>query len=211
MQYVRYAVEGPSDEPVAEKMLRSAGLEPYRTLTAHGKGNLDKKLPGLNKTASSMAWLVIRDMDRDDSHLCIPELHSKLLDGDARAGMCFRLAVRATEAWLLADHDAFADYFGVRRRLPSRVDQLNDPKQFLIDLCRRSKRKDIREGIPPRPGGGRTVGPEYVAIVRDYGLGCWNPDRARNRSPSLERALECLAGLRTWLESRHSSAGRSRR
>jgi len=49
MQYVRYAVEGPSDEPVAEKLLHSVGLKPHRTLTAHGKGNLDKKLPGLTR------------------------------------------------------------------------------------------------------------------------------------------------------------------
>ena len=153
-----------------------------------------------------MAWLVIRDADRDDRVLCIPDLRSKLLGGDARAGMCFRLAVRSTEAWLLADHHAFGDYFGVSRRIPSLVDQLDDPKQYLIDVCRGSRRKDIREGIPPRPGSGREVGPEYVAIIRDFGLGHWNPDRARSRSPSLERALDCLAGLRTWLEGGHPIA-----
>lgn len=204
MQYVRYAVEGPSDEPVAEKLLRSVGLKPYRTLTAYGKGNLDRKLPGLNRAAGSMAWLVIRDADRDDSRLCIPDLRSKLLGGDARGGMCFRLAVRATEAWLLADQGAFSDYFGVSHQLPNKVDQLDDPKKHLIDLCRGSKIRDIREGVPPRPGSGRGVGPEYVAIIRDFGLGHWTPDRARSRSPSLERALECLAGLRTWLEERRS-------
>lgn len=89
MRYVRYAVEGPSDEPVAEKLINSVGLMPYRTLTAYGKGNLDKKLPGLNNTANEIAWLVIRDVDKDDRDLCIPDLHSKLLGGDVRGGMCF--------------------------------------------------------------------------------------------------------------------------
>ena len=208
MQYVRYAVEGPSDEPVAEKLLHSVGLEPHRTLTAHGKGNLDKKLPGLDKTASSMAWLVIRDVDKDDSELCIPDLRLRLLGGNASGGMCFRLAIRATEAWLLADPGAFSDYFGVSRRLPSRVDQLNDPKQFLIGLCRGSRKKDIREGVPPRPGSRRVVGPEYVAIIREFSLAHWEPQRARSRSASLERALGCLAVLRTWLEAQRSAAGR---
>ena len=101
---------------------------------------------------------------------------------------------------MLADHQAFAHYFAIGRRLPHRVDELDDPKQHLIDLCRRSRSKDIREGVPPRPGSGRRVGPEYVAIIREYALSSWSPDRARNQSPSLERALEGLAELRTWLE-----------
>ena len=95
MRYVRYAVEGPTDEPVAETLLKSAGLIPRHTLTTYGKDYLDRKLPGLNRTASTLAWFVIRDLDHDDNHLCIRALRSNLMKGQTRGGMCFRLAVRA--------------------------------------------------------------------------------------------------------------------
>ena len=174
MLYVRYAVEGPTDEPVAEKLL--------------------------NRTAKSLAWLVMRDLDRDDKDHCVPALHAKLLNGPTNPGMCFRLVVRATEAWLMADRDAFADYFAVRRRLPDLVDEIGDPKQELINLCRNSRKKDIREGVVPRPASGRRVGPEYAAIVGEFGRETWDPERARVCSPSLDRALMCLVRLRAWLD-----------
>ena len=65
MRYVRYAVEGPTDEAVAETLLKSAGLIPRHTLTTYGKDYLDRKLPGLNRTASTLAWFVIRDLDHE--------------------------------------------------------------------------------------------------------------------------------------------------
>ena len=197
--YVYYAVEGLTDEPLAEKLLRASGLLPApRALVAHGKPNLDKRLPDLNRSAENLPWLVVRDLDRDDRHLCVPSLRRRLLGHPANEGRCFRLAVRSVEAWLIADYLAFADYFAVSRRLPDQVDQLVDPKQSLTDLCRRSRRRSIREGVPPRPGSGRRVGPEYMSTVRDFAHGHWDPNRARARSPSLDRALRCLVRLTTW-------------
>ena len=74
MLYVKYAVEGRTDQPIAEKLLQAAGLEPERPLIAYGKANLDNKLPGLNRSARQLAWLVIRDLDRDDRNICVPDL-----------------------------------------------------------------------------------------------------------------------------------------
>lgn len=93
MLYVKYAVEGRTDQPIAEKLLQAAGLESYQQLIADGKANLDKKLPGLNRSAQKLAWLIIRDLDRDDRNICVPDLRTNLLNGPANPGMCFRLAV----------------------------------------------------------------------------------------------------------------------
>jgi len=41
---VAYAVEGPTDEAVAEVLIRSVGLAPRRIFTARGKSRLDPKL-----------------------------------------------------------------------------------------------------------------------------------------------------------------------
>ena len=206
MLYVSYAVEGKTDQPVAEKLLQASGLHLYQRTIAKGKAKLDKKLPDLNRSAVRLAWLVIRDLDQDDRNRCVPDLLVNLLDGRANDGMCFRLAVRSIEAWLMADSKAFADFFAVRRQLPYRVDELNDPKTSLINLCRSSRRKAIREGVPPRQDSGRRVGPEYVAIVQEFVRRSWCPDRARRRSPSLDRALVSLNRLRIRRESKTGSS-----
>lgn len=206
MLYVSYAVEGPTDQPVAEKLLQASGLYPAQQLIVGGKENLDKKLPGINRSAAHWAWLVIRDLDKDDRNRCVPDLLVNLLGGRANDGMCFRLAVRSIEAWLMADSEAFADFFAVHRRLPDRVDELDDPKISLINLCRKSGRREIREGLPPRQGSGRRVGPEYAAIVQRFVRRLWSPDRARRRSPSLERALGSLNRLRIRLDSKTGSS-----
>ena len=206
MLYVSYAVEGRTDQPVAEKLLQASGLNPYRAFITNGKANLDKKLPDLNRSAAHLTWLVIRDLDQDDRNRCVPDLLVNLLGGRANGRMCFRLAVRSIEAWLMADSEAFAEFFAVRRRLADRVDELDDPKTSLINLCRSSRRRQIREGLPPSQGSGRRVGPEYVAIMQDFVRRSWCPDRARRRSPSLERALASLDRLRIRLESKKGSS-----
>ena len=209
MLYVQYAVEGRTDQPIAEKLLQVSGLNPYRPLITDGKANLDEKLPGLNRSARQLAWLVIRDLDRDDRNSCVPDLRVKLLNGPANRGMCFRLAVRSSEAWLMADSDSFTDFFAVGKRVPADVDELPDPKRVLTDLCRKSQKREIREGVPPRLGSGRRVGPEYVAVMQDFVQQAWCPDRARQRSPSLERALTSLDRLKDWVESRTISTCRA--
>ena len=198
---VRYAVEGRTDGPVVEKLLRSVNLTPARNnVIAGGKSKLDKRLPALNRSSSDLLWLVVRDLDSDDRTLCIPDLRAGLLKGRANRGMCFRFAVRAIESWLIADHQAFAPFFAVRRRLPERTDELDDPKLYLINLCRRATKKEIKEGIPPRPGSGRREGPEYTAIIREFARVHWSPARARQHSSSLDRATQRLVELKARLE-----------
>lgn len=197
---VRYAVEGATDAPVAEKLLTNAGFCPVHTLTAHGKAKLDPKLPGLNKAAAGTPWLVLRDVDHDDAGSCVPDLLGALLKGDPLSPrMCLRLAVRAVEAWLLADHEAFAEYFGIRRRLPDDPEQEPDPKATVVNLCRKSGKPRIREGMVPRPGGRRSVGPEYVALIQDYAASAWDPERARLAAASLHRAMNSLERMKERL------------
>lgn len=199
---VTCAVEGATDEPVARRLLDEAGLLPGSFVRrSGGKTRIDPDLPGWNESAAQLPWLVIRDLDHDDRDCCVPELRVRLLgNATAEVGMCFRLAVRAVEAWLLADREGFAEYFQVRRVLPREPDELSDPKTELVNLCRRSRIRDIREGIPPRQGSGRKIGPEYVAIVGDYCRRVWSPERACVRSPSLERARRDLGRLESWLK-----------
>ena len=165
-----------------------------------GKHQIDQGLPGWNASSIRRPWLVLRDLDHDDFDTCIPGLRTQLLGSPWQEGMCFRLVVRSVEAWILADHEGFSKYFGVRQQLPSAVDDLDDPKRELINRCRRSNKRDIKLGVPPRQGSGRKLGPDYVALITDFSQGVWSPSGARKRSPSLDRALRDLDRLRNWIE-----------
>ena len=193
---VRYAVEGPTDEPLAKRLITTVGMNPRATLVAGGKLRLDPKLPGYNAAAHHSAWLVLRDLDHDDVGGCVPELVQDLLGGPPSEGMCFRIAVREAEAWLLADARSFAQFFGVSTaRVPHNVESLSDPKQSLVNLCRGSRKRDIRDGMVPRQGSRRVVGESYRLLVSEFVEDAWDPQQARLAAPSLDRALIALERL----------------
>ena len=199
---VYYAVEGRTDEPVARKILQTAGLIPGQRFITVGKRKLNARLPSWNAAAKRSPWLVIRDLDHDDGWTCIPDLRQNLLnDLECSQFMCLRFAVRAIEAWLMADRDAFVKFFGIRRETIKLPEQLDDPKRYLTDICSKSSKRRIREDIPHRSGG--KVGPGYATLMREFTEDHWDPLRARINAPSLGRALDCLAKLRGLLEQQH--------
>ena len=196
---VYYAVEGKTDEPVARKILKAAGLIPGQRIITRGKAKLNERLPNWNAAAQRSPWLVIRDLDKDDDRFCIPDLQKNLLnDLERNRFMCLRFAVRTIEAWLMADYDAFEEFFGIRRKAIELPEQLESPKQHLTHICRESNKRLIRERISPRSGS--KVGPGYAALIQEFAEEHWEPQRARANAPSLERALDCLARLRWLLE-----------
>lgn len=193
-----YAVEGPTDEPVAERIITSAGHEPRRVLTAGGKARLDARIPGYNRSARHLRWLVVRDLDQDDATTCLVDLRNTLAGGVVAPGLALRFAIRSVESWLLADTEGFSQFFGVRvDAIPRDPEMLSNPKVALVETCRRSRRRAIREGVVPRLGSGRAVGPEYTATIREFVDQAWNIDRAALESPSLAQAIadvERIAG-----------------
>lgn len=194
MLMVSYMVEGQTDRPIAERLLQVVGARPATTVEAMGKSKLDAKLPGLNRAArAAYPWLVLRDLDHDDIDGCCGPLVTNLFCGAPSADMVFRLAVRSAEAWLLADRRGFAKFFKVGvGSIPIAVDEIEDPKARVVDLCRQSRSGPVRDGISPRRGSGRRAGPRYVELVSEFTAKAWDPGVARRCSPSLERALERL-------------------
>jgi len=192
---ISYAVEGQTDTPVADKLIRLVGGTPRRILVAGGKTKLDPKVPGLNGVAQAVPWLVLRDLDDDAD--CAPDLVDLLLDAQVLSdGMCLRIAERATESWLLADSVAFSEFFRITiSRIPNTPDVLQRPKRQVVDLCRRSTRSSVRKAMVPRVSSGREVGPEYVSFLIDFARNYWDPSRAADRSPSLRRAIVRMASL----------------
>ncbi len=192
MNFVNLAVEGETDVPVAERLIALVGLQRHAVVTGPGAPNLDPRIPEFNRSGEHVNWLILRDLDHDAP--CPAELVPNLLGRQPLARrVALRVPVRAVESWLLADREGFAREFGVAlRQLPTDPDSLEAPKRRLIDVCRRSRRADIRRGMTPREGSGRSVGPEYVTRIVAFARFAWEPERAAEASESLRRSLAAL-------------------
>jgi hypothetical protein len=110
--------------------------------------------------------------------------------------MCFRLAVRELEAWLLADAEGMASFFSVEQRwIPGQPDLEPDPTVSLLGVVRRSKDGRMRRAMLPPTGAHVMVGPLYEATIIEFGEKKWDLARACTRSPSLARARAALRRL----------------
>lgn len=156
-----------------------------------GKQWLRQQIGGYRNASAHAAWFVLVDLDRDE---CPPQLRRNWGDADAARGLCFRVAVRAVESWLLADRDGLAKFLGVARgTLPDWPDATPDPKRVLIDAASRSRRGGVRDAIVPRPGARQ--GPLYAAELGRFVDERWDATAAAGRSPSLDRCRRRLAEL----------------
>lgn len=190
------AVEGPGDEAVLRKLIERCGAALGTTYGKSGKDHLLLQLAGYNSAAHHSPWLVLVDLDQDDMATgCVGSLRSFWLPNPAPL-MCFRVVVRAVEAWLLADRPNMARFLGVAaQRVPADPEKMSDPKQALVNVARQSRFRRINEGMVPRQGSGRHVGPLYTACLIDFAQNHWDPDIAAQSSASLQRAMVRLSAL----------------
>jgi len=190
------AVEGLLDEAVVERLIEYVGGSLGPVYGRKGKGHLLQRLDGYNQAARFAPWIVLVDLNTDCS--CAPPYQQLLLPLPA-PHMCFRIAVRTVEAWLLADRERLARFLGIARDIvPSNPEAVRDPKLTVVALAKRSRRRQIVQDVVPRAGSGRTVGSAYTSclidFVRDPNTG-WRPDVAANLSDSLNRCIRHLRRL----------------
>lgn len=190
---ISIAVEGITDEAVALRLIDHAGGQAGVVYGKQGKPKLRQQISGYVSAARYAPWFVLVDLDHDAD--CPPPLRSTWVP-QTPPQLCFRIAVRAVEAWLLADHEHLAGFLGVsRNRLLDDPEALDDPKRTLVDLARQSRKSAIRADMVPSAGSGRSVGPAYTSRLIEYASFHWNPEMAAHRSESLRRAITCLHRL----------------
>ncbi len=190
---VSAAVEGIVDEAVVHRLILHAGGTPGVFYRLKGKSLLRKRVQGYNKAAYRSPWFVLVDLDHD--YECPPPLREAWLPAIA-PHLCFRVAVRTVEAWLLAGGESLARFLGVAKSLvPRDPEALEDPKRTIVDLARRSNSPGIRKDMVPRKGSGRSAGPAYTSRMGQFVQDFWEIPRAARRSQSLRRAITCLERL----------------
>lgn len=193
------AVEGSLDEAVLTRLITLVGAVPGPIYGKEGKAYIKQKVRAYNEAARRAPWVVLVDLDQSCD--CAPPLVADWLP-DPAPFMCFRVAVREVETWLLADSERLAEFLGVSvSKFPSHPEALSAPKQTLINLARRSRRTTIREDIVPRTKSGRAVGVLYTSRLAEFATNLWRPRIAERNSESLHRCNQCLRSLvRSWQE-----------
>ncbi len=190
---IHVAVEGIVDEAVAQKLIIDAGGFPGTVYGKMGKPFLHQKIQGFNNAAKWWPWLVLVDLDNDAQ--CAPPFCAEWVHESATY-LCFRVAVRKIESWLLADAESLASFLGVSsKKIPKNPEILDDPKREMVNLARHSRRSAIRSDMVPREGSGRSVGPAYASRLIEYVQGSWRPAVAGRHAESLNRAIACLQRL----------------
>lgn len=188
------AVEGPTDEVILRPLLAHAGIAPPAFfLGKKGKGHLDQNIKRYNRAAETQPFIVVRDLDHDEP--CAPELVARLLPSPSE-NLLLRIAVRQVESWLLADRQAIASHFAVpKTAIPHTPDSLDNPKRALVACLQRSRRREVRERMTPRPDSGAVVGPEYPSGIEAFVEQSWSVARAAEGSPSLARCVAAMERL----------------
>ena len=190
------AVEGDVDEAVVRRLIQHVGAVPGPVHGRNGKAHLHQRLRGYNQAAHLSPWVVLVDLNHDAG--CAPPFRLAWLPDPAPC-MCFRVAVREVEAWLLADLEELARFLSLPvSQVPMDPEAIDNPKHALVQLAQRSRRREIREDMVPRLGSGRVVGPAYTSRLIEFVVRAtpgWRPDVAARYSGSLDRCLRCLRRL----------------
>ena len=153
-----------------------------------GKGYLKARARELNRTSRSIPVFLLIDLDTREP--CPAELIPAWIPGGAQANMLFRAAIMEVESWLLADRKGMAGFLSVPvHRIPMESDSIDRPKEFIVNLSRKSRSRKIHDDIVPAPGAIVTVGPAYNLRLVEFASHRWNPDAACSSSDSLRRAV----------------------
>lgn len=196
---INLAVEDELTESLTLKLLGSFGAR-YAHKTIYNRGGnsyLRNTINSFNYAAKGIPFLIGTDLDQYE---CPPVLIVDWLQAPKHPNLLIRVAVREAEAWVLADRDNFAKFLGIRSVLiPANVEALPNPKESLIALARKSRRKNLRDDLCPRAGSTSRIGPNYNGQLARFVSEMWNPDTAKLNSNSLKRTIERLAAFRpTW-------------
>lgn len=190
--HVILAVEDELSEAISMQILGRFDIEIRYTIRGKGNVSLRQKTPELNRSANGTAVFLLTDLDSPRD--CPPGLIRSWFKGELNSRFFFRVAVMEVESWVMADREEFSAFLSIPlHRIPSPTDSIPNPKEFLVSLARKSRKKTVRQGLVPTPGTNLSVGTEYNVILSEFVQDRWDLQRAATVSPSLKRTLDRLS------------------
>ncbi len=164
------------------------------TTVANGCGPFKAMIEKFNSVAKSVTPVFML-ADADQAPCVVTQVRA-WMPSHPSSRFTLRLAVREAEAWVLADHEGWSSFAQSSQALMRRdPDSITDPKQELLRLIRKSKRRDLRIEMLPGKGSSNQVGLGYNIHLTEFVRDHWSAERASERSPSLLRAIPKIANL----------------
>lgn len=196
MTPIMLATEDELSEAVGHKLIAESGdyLIVSQTFRRGGFGYLKTNLHKFFAIAQHAPLMLLTDLDQSE---CAPSLIAAWLkDKVPPRQLFFRVAVRETESWLLADREAVAALLGLAvGRIPRAPDLLPDPKAELLKLANSSKKRQLKRDLLPEIGSTAKIGLGYNAVLCEFVRTQWSGERASHGSPSLARTRKCINEL----------------
>lgn len=157
-------------------------------------------IPNFNRLSLTVPVVLLEDLDTVD---CAPVAKQMLLRGEPQSeDFIINIAVDEAEAWLYADREGLSSYLevpidsipqsamqpmgGPRPRLELSINMKTSLHLTSILICQ-SNNESLLKQI--RSSDGRCKGPEYNPAIIPFIENIWDPERARSRSYSLDRAI----------------------
>jgi hypothetical protein len=188
---IHLVVEDDLSDALLRKILKESNND-FAVGTSYGKRGyryIQRKVQAFNMAAKGTPFLVLSDLEAE----CAPAQVKAWLPIPKHHNLLFRIAVREIEAWLLADRAGFASFLGINKEsIPRNADVIHNPKQLVINLARRSRKRALRQAIVPIRGRTARVGPDYNGQLSSYVLGSWNIVEALKNSESLRKAIKAI-------------------
>jgi hypothetical protein len=201
MTFLYLATEDLLSEAVGMKMIQTEIGEnvPVTTLRRNGFGYLKKKMRDFAAMAQRNIVVLMTDLDAAE---CAPSMKSDWFQKiEQSPKFIFRVAVRETESWLMADRTHFSAFLGVAENaVPLNPEGLADPKAELIRVARKGSRQ-VRAELVPARGAIAKQGIGYNDLLCQFVDETWDCRRASQNSDSLRRACRRLAEAAAHLAS----------
>ena len=185
---------------MAERLIReySTGVDRLTVIDTQGNIELRRRLPDLNQIAMYAGdVLVLTDLDRPQG--CPAELVREWTRRipDRAPNLLIRVAVLEIEAWVMADRAEFANWLGIPLAIvPRNPEGEDDAKRTLIELARRSPKRNLRDRlIHSLRNGLYTPATDYNILLSDFVEISWRPEYARRTVPSLDRAIARISNI----------------
>lgn len=177
---------------VLVRILQFTG-RPHRILqeiNARGCGNMRRDLARYRNASHVIRHVLLVDLDQAG---CAPLLRREWGLASVPDRLQFRVAVRETEAWLLADRQSFAAFAGIdAKKVPAQPEALDNPKQTLVNAVRASRNRRLAAELVPPRGSVVPIGPLYNERLVDFVRTSWNIEAACAAAPSLRRTVDRL-------------------
>lgn len=183
-------------EALAQRLLAHVAPDAgfAQRLGRRGLSHVTSRLRKLNEAANGLKIVAIVDRDRPQN--CPIQLIQEWLGGPRNPNLVVRFAEMEIESWIMSDRERLAEFLSVPvARLPEAPDTLLNAKETLVNIARRSRDRQVREGLCPQENLRHPVGPLYNVMLEAFIRTRWRAPYAAARSPSLRRAEQRIREL----------------